>query len=52
MTFASGFIFRKVCFKEKVQILEVPVSDKSKELDYGLEYGNADACANNGQRSI
>ena len=28
------------------------VSDKSKELDYGLEYGNTDAGANNGQRSI
>jgi len=43
--FASGFIFRKVC-------LEMSVSDKSKELYYGFEYGNADACADNGQGSI
>ena len=28
------------------------VSDKTKELDYGFEYGNANACANNGQRGI
>jgi hypothetical protein len=52
MTFASVFIFRKVCLQEKVQILEMSISDKSKELDYGLEYGYADACTNNGQRSI
>ena len=38
--------------KETSSILKMSVSDKSKELDYGLEYGNTDACANNGQSGI